>query len=121
MQGEKELLMSTAVTKHRICPFCEATCGLTLTVAGRHVETIRGDQDDVFSQGFICPKGVALAQLDEDPDRLRKPLVRHNGRLVEASWEEAFAEVERRLLPIIAEHGNDAVAVYLGNPSVHNL
>jgi anaerobic selenocysteine-containing dehydrogenase len=75
----------------------------------------------VFSAGFLCPKAAALAQLDEDPDRLRQPLVRRDGQLVPATWDEAFAEVERRLLPIIAEHGNDAVAVYLGNPNVHNL
>ena len=113
--------MSTRQTKYRICPLCEATCGLELVVDGRAVTAVRGDNADVFSQGFICPKGVALAQLDQDPDRLREPLVRRNGSLVPAAWEEAFAEVERRLTPIIAQHGADAVAVYLGNPNVHNL
>ena len=114
--------MATArETKYRICPFCEATCGLEITIEGREVATIRGDDADVFSHGFICPKGVALAQLDQDPDRLRAPLVRRDGRLVAVSWDEAFAEVERRLQPIVAAHGADAVAVYLGNPNVHNL
>lgn len=107
--------------RFRICPLCEATCGLEITVHGRRATAIRGDAADVFSAGFLCPKAAALAQLDEDPDRLRLPLVRRNGQLVPASWDEAFAEVERRLLPIIAEHGSDAVAVYLGNPNVHNL
>lgn len=107
--------------KLRICPLCEATCGLEITVEGRHATAIRGDEADVFSAGFLCPKAAALAQLDADPDRLRQPLVRRGGQLVPVSWDEAFAEVERRLLPIIAEHGNDAVAVYLGNPNVHNL
>ena len=108
-------------TKYRICPLCEATCGLELTVEGRRVTAIRGDDADVFSQGFICPKGVALAQLDQDPDRLRQPLRRRNGRFEPTSWDDAFAEIERRLTPIIAAHGADAVAVYLGNPNVHNL
>ena len=113
--------MTRRETKYRICPFCEATCGLEVVVDGRDVIAVRGDDADVFSQGFICPKGVALAQLDQDPDRLRQPLVRHNGALVPVSWDDAFAEVERRLMPIIAQHGADAVAVYLGNPNVHNL
>ncbi len=108
-------------TKYRICPFCEATCGLQIEVEGRAIKAIRGDEADVFSQGFICPKAAALGDLDADPDRLRQPLVRRNGRLVAASWEEAFAEVEQKLLPIIAQHGNQALALYLGNPTVHNI
>jgi anaerobic selenocysteine-containing dehydrogenase len=82
---------------------------------------VRGDREDVFSHGFICPKGGSLKALQEDPDRLRAPLVRREGRLVEATWDEAFAEIDRRLPALIDAHGNDAVAVYLGNPVVHNL
>lgn len=111
----------TSVNKYRICPLCETTCGLEITVADGRVEGIRGDSDDVFSRGFVCPKGAALTQLHSDPDRLRQPLVRVDGELRPASWDEAFAEVERRLLPIIADRGRDAVAVYLGNPNVHNV
>ena len=114
-------MATTRETKYRICPLCEATCGLQVVVDRREVITVRGDAADVFSQGFICPKGVALAQLDSDPDRLREPLVHRNGALVPVSWDEAFAEIERRVLPIIAQHGADAVAVYLGNPNVHSL
>jgi anaerobic selenocysteine-containing dehydrogenase len=77
--------------------------------------------DDVFSHGFICPKAYGIKQLHEDPDRLTTPLVRRNGELEEASWDEAFEEIERRLAPLIAEHGKNAVAVYLGNPNAHNL
>lgn len=114
-------MANDVVTKFRICPFCEATCGLAVDMRGRDVVTVRGDREDVFSRGFVCPKGAALADLDRDGDRLRTPLVRRGGRLVEASWNEAFAEVEQRLLPIIAEHGSSAVAVYLGNPSAHKV
>jgi anaerobic selenocysteine-containing dehydrogenase len=102
------------------CPLCEATCGLTVTVDGDQVTKVRGDELDVFSHGFICPKGASLGALHHDPDRLRRPLVRRDGELVEVSWDEAFAEIERRLPPLIAEHGKDAVAVYAGNPAVHN-
>ena len=108
-------------THFRVCPLCEATCGLAITTRGREVTGIRGDDDDVFSRGFICPKGYALRALDADPDRLRTPLVRRGDRLEPASWKEAFAEIDRRLMPIIQAHGRSAVAVYLGNPSAHSL
>jgi anaerobic selenocysteine-containing dehydrogenase len=109
-------------TAYTTCPLCEATCGLELEMSpeGELLKT-RGDADDVFSKGFICPKGGSLKALHEDPDRLRAPLVRRDGELVEVSWDEAFAEIERRLPPIIQEHGGNAVAAYLGNPSAHNL
>ena len=106
---------------YRTCPFCEATCGLEVETQGSEVVSVRGDKEDVFSRGFICPKAHGLKQLHEDPDRLRTPLVRRDGELVEATWDEAFEEIDRRLSPLLAEHGRDAVAVYLGNPIVHNL
>jgi len=109
-------------THFRTCPLCEATCGLSIEVGDDGaVGRIRGDMDDVFSHGFICPKGSTVKQLHEDPNRLRTPLVRRDGELVPATWDEAFAEVERRLMPIVEQHGRDAVAIYLGNPNVHNL
>jgi anaerobic selenocysteine-containing dehydrogenase len=112
---------SAETTVFRTCPLCEATCGLELTIGDGAVTRIRGDRDDVFSRGFICPKGTTLGHLHEDPDRLRVPLVRRDGELQESTWEEAFAEVARRLPPILQRHGRDAVAVYIGNPTVHNL
>lgn len=112
---------SSTTTSFRTCPLCEATCGLEVTVADGEVVRIRGDKEDVFSRGFICPKGSTLKQLHEDPDRLRSPLVKRDGSWQEVSWPEAFAEVERLLLPIIETHGRDAVAIYLGNPSAHNI
>src|SRR5215470_10033821 len=117
--GDRRWGMAGAVA-HVTCPLCEATCGLDVTIEAGVVRSVRGDPEDVFSRGFLCPKGVSLAALQRDPDRLRAPLVRRGGELVEVGWDEAFAEVERRLTPILAEHGRNAVAVYLGNPSVHN-
>ena len=113
-------------TAFRTCPLCEAGCGLEITLkdapedAGEEVVRIRGDRDDVFSKGYICPKGSTLKQLHEDPDRLRRPLVRRGDTHVEVSWDEAFAEVERLLLPVLERHGRDACAAYLGNPSAHS-
>jgi len=108
-------------THYHTCPLCEACCNLEIKTRGRTVESVRGDDADVFSHGFICPKGAAVADLDADPDRLRTPLVRRDGRHVEASWDEAFAEIERNLPGILSEHGRDSVAVYLGNPSAHHV
>lgn len=107
-------------TAYRTCPLCEATCGLELTLQGERVVSIRGDRADVFSRGFVCPKGAALKHLHEDPDRVRIPLIRDGDRLREASWDEAFALIDARLTPILAADRN-AVAVYLGNPNAHNL
>jgi anaerobic selenocysteine-containing dehydrogenase len=85
------------------------------------VGRIRGDRDDVFSHGYICPKGSTLRQLHEDPDWLRRPVVKRDGRFVEVTWDEAFAEVERRFRAVVDEHGRDTAAVYMGNPSAHSL
>ncbi len=108
-------------TAFRVCPLCEAGCGLEITLNGDTVGRIRGDRDDVFSHGYICPKGSTLRQLHEDPDWLRQPLVRRDGKLVPTTWDEAFAEVERLLTPVIEQHGRAATAIYLGNPNAHSL
>lgn len=92
---------------HRICPLCEACCGLELTLEGDRVTAIRGHVADVSSAGFLCPKGAALGELHADPDRLRAPLVKRDGAFVEVTWDEAFAEIERRLVPILAAHGRE--------------
>ena len=92
---------------HRICPLCEACCGLEIKTDGGRVTAIRGHDEDVFSGGYLCPKGVALKDLHEDPDRLGQPLVRRGGRLVPATWEEAFAEIEQRLPALRAAHGRE--------------
>jgi anaerobic selenocysteine-containing dehydrogenase len=112
------------VTLHyRTCPLCEATCALEIEVKDDGtVGRIRGDRDDPWSKGYICPKGSTLKHLYEDPDRVRTPMVRGaDGELHPATWDEAFAEVERRLMPIIERHGRDSLAVYVGNPNAHNI
>jgi anaerobic selenocysteine-containing dehydrogenase len=100
---------------------CEATCGLTLTIDGTRVTAARGDRDDVFSKGFICPKGASFGAVDGDPDRLRGPLVRREGELCEATWEEAFDAVAAGIRPVVERHGPNAVGVVLGNPNVHTM
>ncbi|MEV4044106.1 anaerobic selenocysteine-containing dehydrogenase [Streptomyces sp. SAI-195] len=108
-------------TALRICPLCEATCGLALTVDGSTVTAARGDRDDVFSRGFICPKGASFGAVDSDPDRLRAPLVRRGGALREVTWEEAFDAVAAGVRPLVERYGPHSVGVVLGNPNVHTV
>ncbi|UZI32154.1 molybdopterin-dependent oxidoreductase [Streptomyces sp. VB1] len=109
-------------TAPRICPLCEATCGLTLTIEGTTVTGARGDRDDIFSRGFICPKGASFGGLDADPDRLRVPLVRgDDGELREAAWSEAFDLIAARIPELTKTHGPNAVGVVLGNPNAHTM
>lgn len=106
---------------YRICPLCEACCGLEIKVQDDKVISIRGHEADVLSRGYICPKAIALKDLHEDPDRLRTPLIKRNGKHEPATWDEAFAEIEKHLPPLMAAHGKHAVAMAVGNPSAHKI
>ncbi|MBL0039492.1 MAG: molybdopterin-dependent oxidoreductase [Xanthomonadales bacterium] len=106
---------------HRACPLCEAICGLQLKYADGVLTSIRGDDADAFSRGHLCPKGVAILDLENDPDRVRGPMRQVEGEWRAATWDEAFAEIGQRLHAIQVAHGRDAVAVYLGNPNVHHF
>lgn len=112
---------STERTAFITCVLCEASCGLEVHLRDERIESIRGHDADPLSRGHICPKGVALQDLHDDPDRLRTPLRKIDGEWREVSWEEAIDHVVERLSDIRLEHSNDAVAVYLGNPNVHSL
>jgi anaerobic selenocysteine-containing dehydrogenase len=119
--GVGRLHRGMAETAYRTCPLCEATCGLELTLDGDAIVDVRGDDADVFSKGFLCPKGASFGYLDADPDRLRTPRVRRDGTLAPATWEDAFAAVDAGLSGVIERYGRDAVALYLGNPTVHTM
>jgi anaerobic selenocysteine-containing dehydrogenase len=106
----------------RTCPLCEAMCGLRVDVGkdGR-VARIRPNEQDVWSRGYLCPKGTALAEVHDDPDRLRRPLVKRDGQFVEVGWPEAFAAAWQKLGPVIEGSGLSAVTAYIGNPTAHNF
>jgi anaerobic selenocysteine-containing dehydrogenase len=106
---------------HRTCSICEAMCGIVVEHRAGHILSIRPNRDDVLSHGHICPKAVALKDIHEDPDRLRRPVRRTANGWSDISWREAFDEVEQRIGSVRARHGHDAVATYVGNPVVHNL
>ena len=110
----------TVRTHHRTCPLCEVMCGLEIQTTGDRVTRIRGDRDDPWSKGYLCPKGAALGHLHHDPDRLRAPMVREGTTWREVSWDEAFARCEELVAPILAEDGIGAITAYIGNPAVHN-
>lgn len=104
----------------RTCPLCEATCGLQIELDGGEVTRIRGDMNDVFSHGYLCPKGSTLKALHEDPDRIRTPLFKVNGEFIPVTWAQAWSIIREKLVPIFREHGPDSVGVYNGNPWSHN-
>ena len=108
-------------THYRTCNLCEAMCGLEIALDGERITAIRGDQDDPFSQGHICPKAVALQDVYADPDRLRQPLRRTATGWETIGWDEALDEAAAGLKRVQAQYGPAAVGVYLGNPNVHNL
>ncbi len=114
-----------SVIATRTCPLCEATCGLQLTLSEGRVQRIRGDEQDVFSHGFVCPKALSLKELHEDPDRVRTPLRRRadGSGFDPCSWDEAFALIDEGLRGVLERAGGDrnAIAAYLGNPSAHGL
>ena len=115
----------TRQTHYRACHLCEAICGLVIETDDKEILSIKGDRDDPLSRGHICPKAVALRDIHEDPDRLRRPVKRVTGEKgkhhwQEIEWEEALDTTARRLVETIERHSVHAVGIYLGNPSVHN-
>ena len=109
------------VERRGVCNLCEAICGLVFTLDGDRVTAVKGDPDDPLSRGHICPKAVALQDVHEDPDRLRRPVRRIGREWHEVSWDEALDLVATNLARAVNEHGRDALAIYLGNPNVHSL
>jgi anaerobic selenocysteine-containing dehydrogenase len=103
------------------CPLCEAACGILVEVEGEAIRSIRGDPDDPFSGGYICPKAAAVADIHNDPDRLQGPLIREGTKWHEASWEDALDRAAVGLARVRREHGRDGLAIYYGNPVAHNL
>ncbi|MFK4082748.1 molybdopterin-dependent oxidoreductase [Kribbella sp. NPDC020789] len=112
--------MATTV-RRTSCNLCEAICGVLVTVEDGHVTDIRGDESDPLSRGHICPKAVALRDLQEDPDRLTTPVRRTADGWQEIGWDAAYELVVGKLTAIQREHGRNSVGVYLGNPNVHSL
>lgn len=114
-------LRTQGTTIHRrACHLCEAICGVVIETRGDEIISIRGDDQDPFSRGHICPKAMGLKDLHEDPDRLRQPVKKVNGQWVETTWEDAIELACEGLFQIQKTHGSQAIGVYQGNPNVHN-
>ncbi|MFZ5603498.1 MAG: molybdopterin oxidoreductase family protein [Pseudomonadota bacterium] len=107
-------------THYRACHLCEAICGLEIKTQGDRVLSIKGDDNDPLSRGYICPKATALQDIHEDPDRLRQPLQRVGDQWQPISWDAAFDLAAEKLVAVQQQHGGNAIGIYMGNPSVHN-
>ncbi|HWF50050.1 MAG TPA: molybdopterin oxidoreductase family protein [Solirubrobacteraceae bacterium] len=114
-------MVATADVHHRTCTLCEAMCGLEIRHAGEDILSIRGDAENTFSRGHICAKGAALADVHSDPDRIRFPLRRTQSGWERVDWDDALDDIAARVGAIQREHGDDAVGLYAGNPTVHHL
>jgi len=102
----------------RTCHICEANCGLLVEVEGREILSIRGNPDHVLSRGHICPKGTAIADLQDDPDRLHKPVKKVGGQWQEIGWEQAYTEIAAKLVALKGQGAKPAI--YAGNPGAHD-
>lgn len=103
------------------CPLCEAMCGLEIRVEKGHVAGVRANRDDVWSRGHLCPKGASLGAVHEDPDRIRRPMIKVDGQWQEVDWETAFRRCTELLAPVIEKYGIGAVTAYTGNPLAHSF
>jgi anaerobic selenocysteine-containing dehydrogenase len=113
--------MSEAVKTHyRACNLCEAICGLEIKTQGTEIISIKGDPNDPLGRGHICPKAVALQDIYADPDRLKQPVKKVDGKWQKISWQEAYDFAVQGMLDIQTRHGKNALALYAGNPKVHN-
>ncbi len=119
--GAPEAAPAATQVHFRTCTLCEAMCGIKIEYQGERIISIAGDVDDPHSRGHICPKGYALQDLHNDPERLRTPLKRVGDQWIPVGWDEALQEVATKLVAVQAQHGNDAVGAYWGNPTSHNL
>ena len=118
---QRTMAKQTLIKKHyRSCNLCEAICGLVIEHKNGEILSIKGDPEDPLSKGHICPKAVALQDIYHDPKRLKKPVKRTANGWQEISWQQAYKEVGENIKKLQSEYGKDAIALYQGNPSVHN-
>lgn len=111
---------ATIATHYRACHLCEAICGLEITTQGDEIKSIKGDKNDPVSQGYICPKATAIADIHTDPDRIRNPMRKIAGQWHAVSWNEALEYTAEQLVKTQQAHGANSVGFFAGNPGVHN-
>ena len=117
-----ETIATSSTTHFRTCPLCEAMCGLEIRVTDGAVDRIRGDRDDVWSKGYVCPKGTVLGHLHHDPDRVRAPMIRTGDRWDGGRLGRPRSRGATSCSPASIEtHGKDAISCYIGNPTAHNF
>ena len=102
-----------------ICPFCDCGCGVYLNVDGQKLTGTTPSRVHPVGKGALCVKGGACFEFVGHPARLKQPLVRKQGELVEADWDEALDLVAQRFLEIKNAHEADALG-FLGSASMAN-
>jgi len=113
-------MSNTIKTHYKACHLCEAICGLEIKTKGNEILSIKGDKNDPVSHGFICPKATAIADIHNDPDRLRMPHKRVDDQWQEISWDEAIELAAQKIFQTQSKYGNDSIGFFAGNPGVHN-
>jgi formate dehydrogenase major subunit len=83
--------IAPAAEVRTVCTYCGVGCGILLGVRGGRVVSVRGDEGNPVNRGLLCVKGRFGHDFIGHPDRLTTPLVRRDGALVPASWDEALA------------------------------
>ena len=113
-------MSNTIKTHYKACHLCEAICGLEIKTKGNEILSIKGDKNDPVSHGFICPKATAIADIHNDPDRLKMPHKRVGDQWQEISWDEAIELAAQKIYETQSKYGNDSIGFFAGNPGVHN-
>ncbi len=93
-----------------VCTYCGVGCNLEVAKTNGTILSISAPYDAEVNQGHTCLKGRYAFRFYNHPDRLRTPLIRRNGELQEATWEEAYDFIAERLTAIREQHGPDAIA-----------
>src|SRR3954466_3893535 len=99
------------------CRICEAHCGMVATVEDGRVTQLRPDPEHPLSSGYACPKGIAMTDVQNDPDRVLYPLRKTPGGDFErVTWDQALTDIGDRLRAVRREHGSESIGWYMGNP-----
>ncbi len=113
IEGADTLASRRTVTTY--CRICPALCGIEVELHDDRIVAVRGDRKHQVSAGYTCPKGRALPEEHEDPERVRSSLRREaDGSYLPVPSDRAITEIGERLSRIVAEHGPRSVGLYVG-------
>jgi len=100
--------------KKSFCRICGSACGIVVELDGEQVVKVRADVDHPITRGYTCPKGRALDEHHHQPNRLEYPMMRVDGVMQRASWDEVLDDLGGKLKRIIEESGPRGVGTFIG-------